>query len=117
VAVLVAGTIFVQRQHADIQLLGRGLSAMDAGDYQNAIPGLQKYAESHPRSAQAQFLAGQAYLQAHHPDEAIAAFQKVLQITPSAEAERGLAMAYQSKGMQTEADEAMRRANELEEKK
>jgi tetratricopeptide (TPR) repeat protein len=56
-------------------------------------------------------------LRAHHPDEAISALQKGLKIVPIASAERELAMAYQAKGMQREADQAWQRANELEQKK
>ena len=116
-AVLVVGTIFVKQQRADVLALGQGISASDAGNYEQALPALQKYAQANPNSAQAQFILGETYLRAHHPDEAISALQKGLKIVPIASAERELAMAYQAKGMQREADQAWQRANELEQKK
>lgn len=116
-AVLFAGTVLVKKQRADVVALGQGISASDAGNYEQALPALQKYAEANPNSARAQYLLGETYLQAHHLDEAISALQKGLKLAPNAPAERELAMAYQAKGMQREADEALQRANELEQKK
>jgi tetratricopeptide (TPR) repeat protein len=116
-AVLAGGTILVQRQHSDVKAIGRGMSELDAGNYEKALPDLQSYAQKNPRSQQAQFILGQAYLQAQHPDEAITAFQNMLKISPSADAERALATAYQAKGMQREADEALSRAQEMDQKK
>jgi tetratricopeptide (TPR) repeat protein len=115
--VLAGGTILMQRQHSDVKAIGRGMSELDAGNYEKALPDLQSYAQKNPRSQQAQFILGQAYLQAQHPDEAITAFQNMLKISPSADAERALATAYQAKGMQREADEALSRAQEMDQKK
>jgi rhomboid protease GluP len=115
-AVLAGGMVLVQRQHSDVQALGRGLNALHFGDYEKALTDLN-YAQKNTRSQQVQFILGQAYLQAHHPDEAITAFQNVLKSTPDAEVERALAEAYQAKGMQREADEALSKAQELEHQK
>jgi rhomboid protease GluP len=114
--VFAAGMILLQKQHADIRALGRGLMAMDAGDNNKALPDLETYAQKNPSSAQAQFIVAQAYLQAHRPDDAIASFQNVLKITRSAEAERGLAEAYKQKGMQPEADDALQKAAQFDHK-
>ena len=110
------GMIFLQKYHADVRALGRGLTTMDAGDTNKALPDLENYAQKNPRSAQAQFILAQAYLSSHRPDDAINTFQNVLKIARSAEAERGLAEAYKQKGMQQQADEATQRAEELERK-
>jgi rhomboid protease GluP len=111
-----AGMIWLQKYHSDVRALGRGLTTMDAGDMNKALPDLENSAQKNPRSAQAQFILAQAYLDAHRPDDAIGSFQNVLKITQSAEAERGLAEAYRQKGMQQQADEATQKAEELERK-
>lgn len=109
--------MFVRKQHPDVQAFGNGLNELDAGNYEKSIPYFQSYVRKNPNSPEGQFDIGLAYLQGHHPDEAITAFQNVLKITPNAGAERGLAFAYKDKGMQQEADDALSKAKEMEEKK
>ena len=116
-ALLAGGFIFVRRQHPDVQAFGSGLNELDAGNYEKSIPYFQRYLEKNPKSAEGQFDLGLAYLQSNHPDEAITAFQNVLKIIPNASAERNLALAYKAKGMQQEADDALSRAKQLEQKR
>ena len=114
---LAGGLIFVRKQHPDVQAFGNGLNELNAGNYQKSIPYFQSYVRKNPNSPEGQFNLGVAYLGSHHPDEAITAFQNVLKITPDPGAERNLALAYKDKGMESEADESFRKAEELEEKK
>ena len=114
---LAGGLIFVRKQHPDVQAFGNGLNELNAGNYQKSIPYFQSYVRKNPNSPEGQFKLGVAYLGSHHPDEAITAFQNVLKITPDPGAERNLALAYKDKGMESEADESFRKAEELEEKK
>jgi membrane associated rhomboid family serine protease len=116
-ALLAGGLIFVRQQHADVRAFGDGLNELDARNFTKAVPYFQSYLQKNPNSAEGQFELGLAYLQDNHPDEAITAFQNVLKITPNSGAERDLALAYQAKGMQHEADDALSKARELEEKK
>ena len=116
-ALLAGGLIFVRQQHTDVRAYGDGLNELDAGNFAKAVPYFQTYLKKNPNSAEGQFNLGLAYLQDHHPDEAITAFQNVLKITPDAGAEMNLALAYRDKGMQREADEALSKAKELERKR
>jgi Flp pilus assembly protein TadD len=60
---------------------------------------------------------GTAYLGANRTDQAIAAFQRAVQLRPDyAEAENALGQAYEAKGMQREADEAYDKADRMQNK-
>ena len=88
--------------------------AINHGNFGQAIPGLKQAAERDPSSAPTRYLLGIAYVGAHQPDAAIASFQEALRLRPDyADAEAGLGLAYQAKGMQPEAEEAFRKAAEL----
>jgi membrane associated rhomboid family serine protease len=88
--------------------------ALNHGNFGQAIPGLKREAERDPDSAPTRYLLGLAYVGAHQPDAALASFQEALRLQPNyAEAEAGLGMAYQAKGMPAEAEEAFRKAAEF----
>ena len=88
--------------------------ALNHGNFGQAIPGLKQAAERDPNSAPTRYLLGLAYVGARQPDAAIASFQEALRLQPDyAEAEAGLGLAYQAKGMQPQAEEAFRKAAEF----
>jgi membrane associated rhomboid family serine protease len=88
--------------------------AINQGNFGQAIPGLKQALEHDPDSAETRYLLGVAYIGAHQPDAGLASFQEALRLKPDfAEAEGGLSLAYQAKGMYGEADEAMRKASEF----
>jgi membrane associated rhomboid family serine protease len=89
------------------------VAALNHGNFGQAIPGLKQAAESDPDSASTHNLLGLAYVGARQPDAAIASFQEALRLKPGdADAEAGLALAYQAKGMHAEAEAAFRKADE-----
>lgn len=104
----------VVSQAKDLEALQDALEALKRKDFQNAIPPLQGVIERNPRSVDAYYLLGLAYLGTNQPDEAIVQFKKALEINPrSSEVESGLAQAYEVKGMNAEADEANKKAEEF----
>jgi membrane associated rhomboid family serine protease len=116
VLLLVANTYLRQKSSkADSSALTQDpVVALNKGNFGQAIPGLKQAAERDPSSAPTRYLLGLAYVGAHQPDAAIASFQEALRLKPDfAEAEAGLGLAYQAKGMQAEAEEAFRKARDL----
>lgn len=120
---LVVGMNYVQRRYrasgeifspTDWQEIQSATAALQRNDYAAAIPSLQAVVARNPNSPQTRYLLGIAYVGNHQPDDAIVEFQKALQLQPRfADAESGLAMAYQAKGMKPEADQANARAAEM----
>lgn len=84
-------------------------SALAKEDFNAAIPELQKVVAVNPRSAEAHYLLGSAYLGAHQPDAALASFQRALQIKPHyTDAESGISMARSEKQKIQDAQDASR---------
>jgi tetratricopeptide (TPR) repeat protein len=79
-----------------------------------AITNYKKGLELDPKSAQAAIGLGWAYSNAKQPDEAIAAFQKAMQLEPklAAEAHKGIAWAYTTKKDFENARKALDKAEE-----
>ncbi len=89
------------------------VAAFNHGNFGQAIPGLKQAAERDPDSASTHNLLGLAYVGARQPDAAIASFQEALHLKPGdADAQAGLGLAYQAKGMHAEAEAAFRKATE-----
>jgi rhomboid protease GluP len=88
----------------------KALEALKAHNYDEAIRYLTIFSKQNPKSADGQFLLGQAYLAANRPGEAVTAFQAGLAIKPNdADAETGLGTAYSKLGREQEAQEAFRK--------
>jgi tetratricopeptide (TPR) repeat protein len=101
-------------QDLDPDALPNAVEALKRQDYDGAIRNFTIYSHQNPKSAEAQYFLGTAYLGAHQPKEALAAFQSALGIKPNyAEAENGVGMAYTALGMKEEAQEAFTRANQM----
>jgi membrane associated rhomboid family serine protease len=101
-------------QDLDPDALPNAVKALQQQDYASAIRNLTIYTRQNPKSAEAQYFLGTAYLGAHQPKEALAAFQSALRIKPDyADAESGMGTAYLALGMQEEADEAFARAKQM----
>ncbi len=113
---LIANTYLRQRtgKLQSSQLLPDPVQALKEGHYEQAIPARKQAVQRDPKSAEAHYLLGLAYVGAHQPDEAIASFQEALRLKPDdADTEAGLGMAYQAKGMKPEAQEAFQKAADL----
>ena len=92
--------------------VGKAVAALRKNDFNAAIVELQKVVAVNPRSAQAHYLLGSAYLGAHQPDAAVAEFQLALEIKPDyRDAVTGLSMAYSAKGMHREAQSLLNRSS------
>jgi len=91
--------------------LDKAMAALGKNDWNEAIRDLQKVVAVNPRSAEAHYLLGSSYLNAHQPDAAVSEFQQALQIeTHYRDAEVGLSMAYSAKGMHREAQSLIDRS-------
>lgn len=123
---LLIGTAAVRRPHTQVRPIAQisnesvgpmqgALIAYQHGEYDQVITQLKPFVEENPEEPQGHYLLALAYLSKHQPEDAIPEFQQVLQLDPnSAEAESGLGMAYTAKGMQPEAEQAYRKAAELQ---
>jgi membrane associated rhomboid family serine protease len=92
----------------------KAATAYRSGDYEQAVRYFTMYAKQNPKSAEAQAVLGDSYLRAHHPQQAIPAFQTALALRPNYEpAEEGLGQAYEALGMMQEAQDAYKRAAQM----
>ena len=94
--------------------MGIGTAAMIAGDYQLAVDAYRRATKLDPANPQPWTNLGLAALQLRQYDEAIAAFSKCVDLQPDSSGPLlNLAIAYKARGMDQEAQETYRRAQEL----
>lgn len=92
----------------------KAAAAYQAGNYEEAIRYFTMFTKQNPKLAEGQLLLGSAYLGAKKPQLAVPAFQAALALQPDyGPAEQGLAQAYQSLGMNQEAQEASKKAAQM----
>jgi membrane associated rhomboid family serine protease len=125
VVLLGASMFYLRNQHKEFASLAnpydylgqdeKALAAFRRKDYATAATASEKVVRLNPKSTQWRLLLGAAYEGAGRPDDAISQYQELVRLNPkSSEAETGLAEAYQAKGMDHEAEEASKKAVELE---
>jgi membrane associated rhomboid family serine protease len=104
----------LQAEDLDADAGPKAVAALRDKNYEQAVRSLTAFTKQDPKSPQAQYLLGTAYLGAHRPTEALAAFGAALQLKPDyADAQAGLGMAYSDLGRNQEAQEAFKKAGEL----
>jgi rhomboid protease GluP len=95
--------------------VGLGAAAEATGDYQRAFDAFQRAAKLDPKNPETYANLGLAAMQIQSVDDAIAAFSNSARLQPNnPSAFMNLALAYKLKGMNKEAQEAYRRAAELQ---
>jgi Flp pilus assembly protein TadD len=100
-------------QYSDLDTIRNGVKALQQEHYDQAIVPMQKYVQLNPKSAEAYYLLGRAYLGANQPEAAIAAFQQALKLKPGYDdAQTSLALANVAKGAQDAAVKAVHQAAE-----
>jgi membrane associated rhomboid family serine protease/Tfp pilus assembly protein PilF len=93
---------------------GLGIALADEGDDQAAVQEYQRAVQLDPDSAAIYYRLGASQAKLKNYDEAIAAFLKQQENSgDDYDTELALANAYRAKGMQPQADEAMRKAEKL----
>jgi membrane associated rhomboid family serine protease len=114
---LLAGNSYLRQKTGEAKSTPSPQDPMQAfkhGNFGQAIPGLKQAVERDPGSPQMRYLLGMAYVGAHQPDAAVPSFREALRLKPDyADAEEGLGMAYQAKGMSKESEEAFQKADEF----
>ncbi len=84
------------------------------GDFQVAFEAFHRAAQLDPRNPQAYLNLGSVALQAHHPDEAIAALSKAAELQPdNPKTLLALSVAYNAAGRQKDAQDTYNRALDL----
>jgi membrane associated rhomboid family serine protease/cytochrome c-type biogenesis protein CcmH/NrfG len=114
----VAKDLFEQMVKSDIKdgfaHFGLAMSLAAQQNYRDAVEEYTRAAQLEPSLESLYYRLGRAQLQMKNYDEAIAAFLKQQQILGNDyETESALSEAYRAKGMQSEADAALKRAGQL----
>jgi rhomboid protease GluP len=122
-AVILAGVLITLRKgyspvdsaDLDPEAGAKGITAFKAQNYDEAIRYFTMLTKQNPKLAGGYFLLGQAYFNAQRPKDAVGAFQAGLALKPDdAEAETMLGQAYEAQGMTQEAQEAYKKANQMQ---